>query len=42
MRIFVFEKNTLVFGFQFLAGLTPKMTNPYKKKPMLKSSSTRS
>ena len=42
MRLFVFEKNKLVFGYRFFTRFTPKMTNPLKKKPMLKSSHNRS
>ena len=31
MRLFVFEKNKLVFGYRVFTGLTPKMTNPLNK-----------
>ena len=37
-----FEKYKLLFGCLFLAGLTPIITNPWKKKHMTKSSPTRS
>ena len=38
MRLFVFEKNKLVFGYR----VEPKNDQPVKQKPMLKSSQTRS
>ena len=38
----VFEKNKVVFGFRFLTGLTQIITNPWRKKPMLKNSPYRS